>query len=337
MTKQEELFWLHTLQTNIQVVNDLERKLEDNEGEKEKAIHQYTQKHKPSYPEKLLSQDKNPKQNPVRKFFPCVPIVFSVLAVIGAVLSRGEGQSAMASNVVWLIAAVVSTLFLYCPWQVNVYVFPILIILPFFSMHLGAPLVIGILGIVAVVGCTALRIVELEARGKVEKENQSAKFYAEHQFQQEQENYEKALARLEKEAKKKYDDPSSSFMVKEKELRQQLEQCRALLNANTILHQDYKDEESIARIIKLMETGVADSIKEALQIMLQENQRHSQWQVQRLMHQWEQEDRRKAEAEHAREQFYQNMELQRLEHERIDQAKRAADELEEIRKKLEGK
>ena len=345
MTKQEELFWLHTLQTNIQVINDLEEKLEDNEAEKEKAIMREIEQNSPDYPEKAEPHIQDPKHNSIRSNFIFIPGAFVVLFIIAiacainADIPYKEKIGMLMPCMGCVLGAIFASVLFYMSNETARKA-------SYFGLFNAAACafygfmflpIISILLLIVLIAFIVVYRLDKKAQANIVSQNEQAKKQAEIEYMQALRDFDRIHARLEREAKKKYDNPSSSFMVKEKELRQQLEQCRSLLNANAILHQDYKDIKSVDRIIQLMETGVADSIKEALQIMLQENQRHSQWKAEQLMNQWEREERRKAEAERAREQFYQNMELQRLEHERIDQAKRAADELEEIRKKLEGK
>ena len=116
-------------------------------------------------------------------------------------------------------------------------------------------------------------------------------------------------------------------------LRNEITTHRTAINAATILHKEHHGD--IDYIICLMETGVADSIKEALQIKRAEDQKAAH---DRAQFEWNEflrrrdEDRKWEEQRAQRERDQAQAERER---ERIDQAKRAADELERIRKELE--
>lgn len=195
---------------------------------------------------------------------------------------------------------------------------------------IGFPIVILILAFV-LKASNALRI-----QAKIEQEK-SDRYHAEA-------SYRVALSRAAEERKRIKSQVLLELQNKKTateqacaDLQKEIIAHKAAINANTILHKNFHGD--IDYIIRLMETGVADSVKEALQIKRAEDQKRESDMANfranlEIQNMYRQEDE-KRRWEEQRAQWERDQAQAERERERIDQAKRAADELERIRKELE--
>lgn len=110
--------------------------------------------------------------------------------------------------------------------------------------------------------------------------------------------------------------------------KERVTECAHKCIMMTILSQEDKTLENVEFLIQKMESGRADSLKEALNLMDADKHRRQQsWLMAEMAHQ-DAMQRARADAEARRDQMYHNMNVEY-------QQRRQADELEKIRKALE--
>lgn len=156
-------------------------------------------------------------------------------------------------------------------------------------------------------------------------------------------HYNETLKRVSAQVKKEYQPKVTAVEQLCSSLRKEINEHKTAISTATILHKEHHG--NIDYIIHLMETGVADSVKEALQLKRAEDQKAAIKRAEdqkaahdRAQFEWNEFLRRRDEDrkwEEQRAQWARDQAQAERERERREQAERIADELEEIRKKLE--
>lgn len=108
-----------------------------------------------------------------------------------------------------------------------------------------------------------------------------------------------------------------------------------IIESSKILHDDDKNLYTIKSLINLIERKRADSIKEALVIFDSTEREKGRAIAEAQMDAWRELRALEEQWQRDREQFWHNQAMLDAEKERAEQAKRAADELERIRKDIE--
>ena len=147
--------------------------------------------------------------------------------------------------------------------------------------------------------------------------------------------YRTRKSKLAKENAEKYKKEINSLEEERKRARNTLEATKNRIACNCVLAENEKTLEVVDFVIDKIERRRADNVKEALNLMDAENRRRAKEQTDRWIRNFEAQIAREEQWQRDREQFWHNYNMQTAENERVAQAKRAADELERIRKDLE--
>lgn len=344
MTKQQELAELRALQKELEGIERLEAKLKA-EGEAAKN-------------EKKRLMAKDLPEKPDRKTFDkrskgsialILDIVFGVLLLIFFAFSALDMFSNEEYGIVYgkYAKGMVLHLIVYIPGVLAPVIvgafFP-----PFFLANLISCLVLWFfgnawewyylpsvkaIGIMMVAELLVALLVWLPVITLSEKRKDK-------KFKKAFSDYEKARDKQLAENEKKY---TPTFQARDAALDRiglTIRVCKGNVHASTILHNDHKTPQTVKYIINLMETGVADSIKEALQIKRAE-ERATDMEMGRInamyeMQRFERELEENRRWQEQRNNWARDLERQNREKDLIEQQKRTADELERIRKDLEG-
>ncbi len=120
-----------------------------------------------------------------------------------------------------------------------------------------------------------------------------------------------------------------------KEMESKIDACRARIRSATVIHSSDKSKRAVEFFIYVLETGRADSMKEALALFDAFEGEIARIENEAWLNAWREQQAREAQWQRDREQFWHNQAMLDAEKERAEQAKRAADELERIRKDIE--
>lgn len=150
-----------------------------------------------------------------------------------------------------------------------------------------------------------------------------------------QDEYRNRKATLKRENAQKFKEEIEGLNQKRQNAKNTLYQTKARIASNNVLASSEKTLEVVDFVIDKLERRRADSVKEALNLMDDESRRRAQAMADAQWRAWEAQRARDEQWQRDREQFWHNYNMQTAENERVAQAKRAADELERIRKDLE--
>lgn len=136
-------------------------------------------------------------------------------------------------------------------------------------------------------------------------------------------------------------------------MQQHLSEAVAAIHASTILAEKDKTINLVRFVLDKLETHRADSLRDALNLYDEEQKYIAKLEIERMQHEermradqfrhdldaeqrrWENQERSRREAQQQFEQWSHNQQMQALERERLREARRASDELEQIRKAQE--
>lgn len=335
MTKQEELSALHLLKHHLDCKEKLEQKLTNNEAERDQEIQTRVNKITPPYPTK-----KEPKKKTINVFLILYHTLPLLTLLVGSPISAILTAETLEQKVVPIILCVPLIICLL----VFMYVSSLESKLGSAFMYIVFSVVMrafsfwpSVIAIIAAALCLLLKLLAYFESKRLQRKTESDAKEAETQYSKALEEYRVARRKAESKVLAEIDTSDSIYRKREEEYREQLSTHRSAIYSNAILHESFHSD--IDYIIRLMETGVADSVKEALQIKRAEDQKRESDMANfranlEIQNMYRQEDE-KRRWEEQRAQWERDQAQAERERERIDQAKRAADELERIRKELE--
>lgn len=120
-----------------------------------------------------------------------------------------------------------------------------------------------------------------------------------------------------------------------KEMEAKIDACRARMRSATVIHDSDKSKRAVEFFIYVLETGRADSMKEALALFDASEGERARIENEAWLNALKEQKAREEQWARDREQFWHNQAMLDAAKERADQAKRAADEFELIRKDIE--
>ncbi len=373
MTKQEELTGLRELKGHYRSIECLERKIDTRRTDLEHEQNAEIYSRAPRYPEtpEIVSKglQRNPgasefsEQTPPKYYSIIMGILHAIFVTIActcigkfyasAPLSEAEQSDEYLAYIVIFIvfhsAAIASLIYFDQKHKAAGFIGYIVLsaialgptVFPMAELAEQIPdyIIFTAVGLPATTAVLALilKIVEL-VQFRAKQKNDVCKYNAAYnRHEKDLAEYNATLKRVTAQVKKEYQPKVAAMEQLCSTLRKEINAHKAAIGTAKILHKEHHGD--IDYIIRLMETGVADSIKEALQIKRAEDQKSqansamfgAMLEMENLRRKQE-EDRR---WEEQRAQWARNQAQAERERERIKQAKRAADELESIRKKLE--
>ena len=338
MTKQEELTGLRELRNHLIAVQEFDDRLSRADASLEEDIRRTVERRMPQPPAKKeisLSYTHSKK----RKVLPPLILLASILAIFIAHLIF-EGASINTESAWFLFPALAFCSGYYLCEFVNLSIFgwTIFIVIPtglaliiyqFTSKNLPYSLTLLAIAFIFLVSVTIVDKREKKAqKNKVNNAEQSFQ----KSFQKRMREYEVLKQRITDSVKSEL---TADHRARKEAYRKQRAEHQNAVASYTLLHPDYKKIDIVTYLIDRMEHGEADSIKEALQIKRAEDQKAAH---DRAQFEWNEFLRRRDEDrkwEEQRAQWARDQAQAERERERREQAERIADELEEIRKKLE--
>ncbi len=346
MTKQEELAGLYELKNDLHRLKSIKANLKQHEREAENEVMRQVQNSMPTKPRHEEVQE-SPQKNIFRiVVFPISLFLFAIIrSYLGIFFFGTGGAEFIFSCITTGIMLVCLFGFLYAKIEESVTSKIRTTAIVFHTLCFLASA--GILGqkvktftVVDLVLAIAFILMYYVNKNYIERKKQAHRKHQSEVYEKTENalaEYSRQRERLKRKFTQEITSPASEWAQKKQALLQQLQACEAAVYSSTILHQSFHSD--IDYIIRLMETGVADSVKEALQIKRAEDQKRESDMANfranlEIQNMYRQEDE-KRRWEEQRAQWEREQAQAERERERIDQAKRAADELERIRKELE--
>ncbi len=361
MTKQEELAELRELKAHYQSIEGIEQEIRRTRSAFDAEVDKEVDRRAPNHPKKpefLEQEEKNISKNETSKGTPVYfGVILAFLHMMGMIILCiiynntgyvGNNASPFVFFVVLGFFQFPAVAFLIRFITMNkasgIAGYVVLCAISMApaadfleeSAAIATYLMIGLPAVILILALVLKLLHSLRAKAKIEQEkadrcHAEARYKAAFARAAEEREQIKSQVLLELQHKKTATEQACATLQKD------VAAHRTAIDTATILHREFHG--SLDYIIRLMETGMADSIKEALRIKRAEDQESG-----RLMgcialdpknpYKKPEEDRRWIEERERWERYFAQAALER-ERERIEQAKRAADELEEIRKKLE--
>lgn len=361
MTKQEELTGLRELKGHYQSIDKLEKEIQRKKSALDAEINKEVDRRTPKYPQEpeiLKQATKNISENEASKD---TPVYFSVILVLLQII--GMVVLCIIYNNTGYVGTSAPPFVLFV--FLGLFQFPAVaflirfvtmtkasgiagyIVLCAISMAPAADflensgaiatyLMIGFPAVILILALVLKLSHSLRIEAKIEQEK-SDRYHAESKYRVALSLAAEERKRIKSQVLQELQHKKTATEQACADLQKEINAHKAAIDANTILHKSFHSDTDY--IIRLMETGVADSIKEALQIKRAEDQKSqansamfgAMLEMENLRR--KQEEDRKWEEQRA--QWERDQAQAERERERVDQARRAADELERIRKELE--